>query len=76
MDECRSDQEWVCPGPRWVASIEASRYADGRAYVVFDGHRSDDDEPYVFVTENYGETWKSLRANLPTGSTRVFARGH
>ena len=50
------------PGPRWVASIEASRYADGRAYVVFDGHRSDDDEPYVFVTEDYGETWKSLRA--------------
>ena len=60
------------PGPRWVASIEASRYADGRAYVVFDGHRSDDDEPYVFVTENYGETWKSLRSNLPSGSTRVL----
>ena len=60
------------PGPRWVASIEASRYADGRAYVVFDGHRSDDDEPYVFVTEDYGETWKSLRADLPSGSTRVL----
>ena len=60
------------PSPRWVASIEASRYADGRAYVVFDGHRSDDDEPYVFVTEDYGETWKSLRADLPSGSTRVL----
>ncbi len=60
------------PSPLWVASIEASRYADGRAYVVFDGHRSDDDEPYVFVTENYGETWKSLRSNLPSGSTRVL----
>ncbi len=60
------------PGPRCVGSIEPSRYADGRAYVVFDGHRSDDDESYVFVTENYGETWKPLRANLPTGSTRVL----
>ena len=58
-------------GPRWVASIEPSRQADGRAYVTFDGHRSDDDEPYVYVTEDYGETWKSLRGNLPTGSTRV-----
>ena len=60
------------PGPRWVATIEASRFADGRAYVAFDGHRSDDDEPYVYVTEDFGKTWKSLRANLPTGSTRCL----
>jgi photosystem II stability/assembly factor-like uncharacterized protein len=60
------------PGFRWVASIEASRYADGRAYVTFDGHRSNDDEPYVYVTEDYGDTWKPLRGNLPTGSTRVL----
>ncbi len=59
-------------GPRWVSTIEASRFADGRAYVVFDGHRSDDDEPHVYVTEDFGQTWKSLRANLPTGSTRVL----
>jgi photosystem II stability/assembly factor-like uncharacterized protein len=58
------------PGPRWVASIEASRFADGRAYVAFDAHRSNDDEPYLYVTEDYGQTWKSLRANLPMGSAR------
>jgi photosystem II stability/assembly factor-like uncharacterized protein len=60
------------PGPRWVATIEPSRFAEGRCYVVFDAHRSDDDEPYVYVTEDYGQTWKSLRANLPWGSTRVL----
>jgi photosystem II stability/assembly factor-like uncharacterized protein len=60
------------PGPRWVASIEGSRAVTGRCYVVFDAHRSNDDEPYVFVTEDYGETWKSLRGNLPTGPTRVL----
>ncbi len=60
------------PGPRWVASIDASRWVEGRAYVVFDAHRSNDDEPYVYVTEDFGQTWKSLRANLPTGSTRVL----
>jgi photosystem II stability/assembly factor-like uncharacterized protein len=60
------------PGPRWVASIEPSRFVEGRAYVAFDAHRSDDDEPYVFVTEDFGQTWKSLRGNLPTGSTRVL----
>jgi photosystem II stability/assembly factor-like uncharacterized protein len=60
------------PGPRWVASIEASRFADGRAYVAYDGHRSDDDSPLVYATEDFGKTWKSLRGNLPTGSTRVL----
>jgi photosystem II stability/assembly factor-like uncharacterized protein len=60
------------PGPRWVASIEPSRYVEGRCYVVFDAHRSDDDNPYVFVTEDYGQTWKPLHATLPWGSTRVL----
>jgi photosystem II stability/assembly factor-like uncharacterized protein len=60
------------PGPRWVSSIETSRFVDGRAYVCFDAHRSDDDEPYIYVTEDHGETWKSLRGNLPVGSSRVL----
>jgi photosystem II stability/assembly factor-like uncharacterized protein len=60
------------PGSRWVATIEASRFVEGRAYVAFDGHRSNDDDPYVYVTEDFGETWRSLRANLPSGSTRCL----
>jgi photosystem II stability/assembly factor-like uncharacterized protein len=60
------------PGGFWVTSIEASKYVDGRCYVVFDAHRSNDDQPHVFVTEDFGETWKSLKANLPVGSTRVL----
>ena len=60
------------PGPRWVASIEPSRSVEGRTYVVFDGHRSDDDAPYVYVTEDHGQSWKSLRSNLPPGSTHVL----
>ena len=60
------------PGPRWVSSIEPSRTVAGRCYVVFDAHRSNDDEPYVYVTEDYGDTWRSLRNNLPIGSSRVL----
>lgn len=63
----------LLPKPPWVSSIEASRALAGRAYVTFDGHRSNDDLPHVFVTENYGKTWLSIRANLPetAGSARV-----
>jgi photosystem II stability/assembly factor-like uncharacterized protein len=60
------------PGPRWVATVEPSRHADGRCYVAFDGHRSDDDEPYLFVTEDSGQTWTPIRSNLPAGSTRCL----
>ena len=58
--------------PCYVATIEASRYAEGRAYVAFDGHRSDIDDPLVYVTEDLGKTWKPLRANLPRGSSRCL----
>jgi photosystem II stability/assembly factor-like uncharacterized protein len=58
----------LVPGPRWVSSIEASRYAPGRCYITLDGHRSNDEQVYVFMTEDFGKTWTSLRANLPVSA--------
>ncbi len=59
-------------GPRYVASLDASRFEDGRVYVAFDGHRSDDDAPLAYVSEDFGTTWTSLNQGLPRGSTRVL----
>ena len=47
----------LVPGPRWVSSIEASKHKAGRVYLTLDGHRSNDDEPYLFVS---GELWQDL----------------
>jgi hypothetical protein len=41
-------------------------------YVSFDGHRSDDFAPYVYVSTDFGQTWKSIRANLPAGPVYVI----
>jgi photosystem II stability/assembly factor-like uncharacterized protein len=60
------------PKPMHVATIEASRFADGRVYVAFDGHRSDLDSPFSYVSEDFGETWRSLNEGLPRGSTRCL----
>jgi photosystem II stability/assembly factor-like uncharacterized protein len=61
------------PKPAWVASLEPSRVADGRCYVCIDAHRSNDDRPYLFVTEDFGQAWKPVTGNLPSfGSTRVL----
>jgi photosystem II stability/assembly factor-like uncharacterized protein len=58
--------------PMWISTIEASRFAEGRAYVAIDAHRCDDDDPYVMMTDDYGQTWKSIKNNLPMGSTRCL----
>ena len=61
------------PGFRYISSIETSKEKQGRAYVAIDAHRSDDDKPYLFVTEDFGATWKPIANNLPAfGSTRVL----
>lgn len=53
------------PDGIWVSRVEASSHRPGRAYVSFDGHRSDHNAPWLLVTENYGRTWRSLTKGLP-----------
>lgn len=60
----------------YVTRIEASRFAEGRAYVTFDGHRNNDFTPYVFVTEDFGRRWKSIAHGIPTGSNANVIREH
>ena len=62
------------PKGTYVNGIEPSRLGAGAAYVVFDGHRGDDFNVYVFFTSDYGETWQPVSGNLPhsTGTARVI----
>ena len=54
------------PKESWCSRIEASHFEAGTAYASFDNHRKDDYAPYVYKTTDFGKTWKSIRANLPT----------
>ena len=53
------------PEKIWVSRVEASKHSKGRAYVSFDNHRFDDNRPYVFFTEDFGDTWTNISSNLP-----------
>ena len=53
------------PQKTWVSRVEASKHKKGRAYVSFDNHRFDDNKPYVFMTNDYGKSWKNITSNLP-----------
>lgn len=64
----------LLPGRRYVSDLKASRFDKKRVYATFDGHRSDDTLPHVFMSEDLGRTWTSLRSNLPdaAGSCRAI----
>ncbi len=64
------------PKGTYVSRIEASRSGEGAAYVAFDGHRGNDFAVYLFRTEDFGQTWKSITANLPAGATVSVVREH
>jgi photosystem II stability/assembly factor-like uncharacterized protein len=53
------------PVTRWITRIEASRFAEGTAYLAIDRHRHDDRRPYVFRTLDYGASWQNVTKNLP-----------
>ncbi len=53
------------PGKRWVSRLLASRYDAKTVFLALDGHRNDDLTTYLFKSTDYGETWKSLRSDLP-----------
>jgi photosystem II stability/assembly factor-like uncharacterized protein len=55
-----------------VARVEPSHFDAGACYVVFDGHRTDDHKPYVYVTKDYGQTFTSIAADLPMGNANVI----
>ncbi len=59
------------PPHTWCARIEASHFDAGTAYAAFDGHRSDDYAPYLYKTTDFGETWSSIKGNLPFGWIHV-----
>jgi hypothetical protein len=55
------------PDGTYISRIEPSRVSADRFYVTFDNHRRGDFTPYVFATDDGGQTFRSIASNLPTG---------
>jgi photosystem II stability/assembly factor-like uncharacterized protein len=53
------------PKGTYVARVIASYFAEGTAYVAFDGHRDNDFHVYLFKTADYGERWKNIGTGIP-----------
>jgi photosystem II stability/assembly factor-like uncharacterized protein len=53
--------------PQWgtVSNLEPSRFDAGACYVTFDFHQVNDRDPYVYKTENYGQSWRLISSDIP-----------
>jgi len=60
------------PGHLWCSRIETSHFKDGRVYMSLTGYRNDDFRTYLYKSEDFGKTWKSIKANLPDESVNVI----
>jgi photosystem II stability/assembly factor-like uncharacterized protein len=53
------------PSARWITRIACSPFAAGTAWLSLNRYRQDDFAPYLYRTDDFGKTWKSVVANLP-----------
>ena len=57
---------------KWVSRVVASRYHMGTVYLTQNGKRDDDFAPYIWKSDDYGKTWKSIVSNIPIGPVNVI----
>ena len=60
------------PEDLWVSRVAASSHKKERVYVALNGYRWDDFTPYVYVSEDYGATWRSLASGLPASPVNAL----
>ena len=49
----------------YVSEVTPSRFDSGTVYATFDGHRGNDFTTYVYASTDFGNSWRSIVADLP-----------
>ncbi|MDX1675672.1 MAG: hypothetical protein R3314_12830 [Longimicrobiales bacterium] len=58
---------------KWVSRVAASPHRPGTVFATFTGFRQDDFRAYVYRSDDYGATWRSIAGGLPDASVNVIA---
>ena len=56
----------------YVSEVVPSRFDEGTVYATFDGHRQNDFGTYIYASNDYGQTWRSISANLKDEVARTL----
>jgi photosystem II stability/assembly factor-like uncharacterized protein len=60
------------PKDLWVSRVIASSHKKERVYVTLNGYRFDDFTPYVYRSDDYGQTWIHIGESIPTAAVNVI----
>ena len=64
------------PQELWVSRVQFSKHIPSRIYATLNGYRWDDFTPYVYVSDDLGQTWRSLAKGLPLSPVNVVREDH
>ena len=56
----------------YIRSIYPSKFSKSRVYMAMSGINYDDLGNYMYISENYGKDWKSIKSNLPNEPANVI----
>ena len=62
------------PQDRWVSEVHASKYDKATAYASLNGYRWDEFTTYLYKTTDYGQTWTSVKGDLPEDVVNVIVQ--
>lgn len=54
-----------CPETAFVNDIKADLFDENTVYAVLDNHKFGDFKPYLYESNDRGESWKSISSNIP-----------
>jgi len=60
------------PKDLWVSRVIASTHKKERVFVSLNGYRWDDFTPYMYISDDYGKTWKNIGKSLPISAVNVI----
>ena len=64
------------PQQLWVSRVQFSKHFPSRLYATLNGYRWDDFTPYVYVSDDMGQSWRSLAKGLPLSPVNVIREDH
>lgn len=57
---------------QWVSSIDISPHDKGTVFVTFTGYRNDHFLAYLYRSDDFGKTWRSIKGDLPEEPVNVL----
>ncbi|WP_258932279.1 VPS10 domain-containing protein [Flavobacterium oreochromis] len=64
------------PQDFWITRVVASVHKKERVYAALNGYRNDIFTTMLYVSEDYGKTWKSIASNMPNSPVNVILEDH